>query len=85
MVDSWKESCPATAEAAVDDDGGGGWRLAAGGDGRGRRQGGGVGWGQNIGGGGRAASLPSWAARGGTTSPAVTTYHISYLSLSLSL
>ena len=43
MVDSWKESCPATAEAAVDDDGGDGWRLAAGGDGGHGR---GVGWGR---------------------------------------
>ena len=45
--------------AAVDDDGGGGWRLEATVDGDGRE----VGWGQNIdGGGGRAASLPSEAA-----------------------
>ena len=59
LVDSWKESCPATAVAAVDDDGGGGWRLEATVDGDGRE----VGWGQNIdGGGGRAASLPSEAA-----------------------
>jgi hypothetical protein len=43
LVDSWKESCPATAEAAVDDDGGDGWRLAAGGDGGHGR---GVGWGR---------------------------------------
>ena len=66
LVDRWKESCPATAVAAVDDDGGGGWRLEATVDGDGRE----VGWGQNIdGGGGRAASLPSGGCAAGGYRP----------------